>query len=366
MRPIGLYLHIPYCNGKCPYCDFFSTQFTETEADRYTDALCQRIELAAKNNKRQADTLYLGGGTPSLLGTNRLIRILDTAASAYSMNNAEVTMELNPSSGLRLDFPELKKHGLNRVSIGLQSAVEEELNVLGRKHSAQDASETADQIRKAGIHNISLDLMVGISKQTKESLQKSIDFCAHLQAEHISAYLLKIEPGTVYEKRKTELALPDDDKQSELYLTMCDSLEALGYRQYEISNFSKPRKESRHNLKYWRCEEYLGIGPAAHSFLNGKRFYTPRSFSDFYEGKTKEDGSGGTPEEYIMLALRLCEGVQFRAYEERFQMAFPEKYIRNAMRFEKSGLLSRRKDGLHFTKEGFLLYNTLTAKILWG
>lgn len=105
---------------------------------------------------------------------------------------------------------------------------------------------------------------------------------------------------------------------------MCDSLEALGYRQYEISNFSKPGKESRHNLKYWRCEEYLGIGPAAHSFLNGKRFYTPRSFSDFYEGKTKEDGSGGTPEEYIMLALRLCEGIQFRAYEERFQMAFPE------------------------------------------
>lgn len=366
MQPIGLYLHIPFCNGKCPYCDFFSTQFTETEADRYTDALCRKIVLTAKNNKRQADTLYLGGGTPSLFGTSRLIKILDTAASAYALKNAEITIELNPSPGLSLDFTELKKHGLNRVSIGLQSAAEEELNALGRKHSVQDAAETVKQIRRSGIYNISLDLMVGISKQTKESLQKSIDLCAHLQTEHISAYLLKIEPGTVYEKKKTELALPDDDKQSELYLIMCDYLEALGYQQYEISNFSKPGKESRHNLKYWRCEEYLGIGPAAHSFLNGKRFYTPRSFSDFYDGKAIEDGSGGTSEEYIMLALRLCEGVRFRAYEERFQMAFPEKYIGNALRFEKSGLLILNKEGFHFTKKGFLLSNTLTAKILWG
>lgn len=365
MQPIGLYLHIPFCEGKCPYCDFFSIQFTQLDADKYTAELCHKIELSAKQNKRRADTLYLGGGTPSLLGTERLIKILDTAKSAYQMEQAEMTMELNPSPNLALDFERLREHGLNRVSIGLQSAVEEELRILGRKHSVQDVTNTVYKAREAGIYNISLDLMVGISRQTKETLYKSIDFCAQLQAAHVSAYLLKVEPGTVYEKRKDELALPDDDGQSELYLTMCDRLESLGYQQYEISNFSKPGKESRHNLKYWRCEEYLGIGPAAHSFINGKRFYTPRSFSDFYNDMNLEDGAGGMQEEYIMLALRLREGVQFRAFEERFQVAFPEKYIRNARRFEKSGLLIVEKNGFHFTKEGFLLSNTLTAKILW-
>lgn len=366
MQPIGLYLHIPFCSGKCPYCDFYSTQFTQDNADIYTGALCDRIKLSAKENKRRADTLYLGGGTPSLLGTQRLIKILDTAASAYRIEQAEITMELNPSPNLQLNFAELKKHGLNRVSIGMQSAIDDELAILGRKHSAQDAADTVNRIRKAGIYNISLDLMVGISRQTKESLCKSIDYCAQLQAEHISAYLLKVEPGTAYENKKKELALPDDDGQSELYLIMCDRLEALGYRQYEISNFSKTGRESRHNLKYWRCEEYLGIGPAAHSFLNGKRFYTPRSFTDFYDGTSVEDGTGGTQEEYVMLALRLCEGVCFRAFEQRFQTAFPEKYIKNARRFEKSGLLSLSRNGFCLTREGFLLSNTLTAKILWG
>lgn len=366
MQPIGLYVHIPFCSGKCPYCDFFSIDFKDKEADRYTQVVCKRLEDTAAALQRKADTLYLGGGTPSLLGTQRLIKIVDTAKKSFGMEQAEVTMELNPSPGLHLDFTELKAHGLNRVSIGLQSADERELSALGRKHSAQDVVNTVNQIKRAGIDNISLDLMVGISGQTEKTLKKSIDFCKNLDAQHISAYLLKIEQGTPYDKIKEKLALPDEDEQSEFYLYMCNRLEQLGYRQYEVSNFSLPGKESRHNLKYWRCEEYLGVGASAHSFLEGVRFYTPRSFSDFYNGLSHRDDEGGTPEEYIMLALRLSEGVNRQKFQERFGYPFPQKYDDNALKYEKAGLLHCDKKGIHFTRQGFLLSNTLTANILWN
>lgn len=364
MQPIGIYVHIPFCNGKCPYCDFFSISFTEEEADRYTQAVCRQLKDAAFL-QRKADTLYLGGGTPSLLGTRRLTDILDTAKNSFGLERAEVTMELNPSPGSELDFSKLKEHGLNRVSVGLQSAEENELSILGRKHSPQDVVKTVNQIKQAGIRNISLDLMVGISGQTQQSLARSIDFCKALDVPHISAYLLKVEKGTPYDTIKEKLALPDEDEQSEFYLFMCNRLEQLGYRQYEVSNFSLPGKESRHNLKYWRCQEYLGIGASAHSFLDGVRFYTPRSFQDFYNGVSIRDGEGGTAEEYIMLALRLAEGVNLFEFEARFGYPFPKRYYDNALKYEKAGLLFCNSERIHFTKTGFLLSNTLTANILW-
>lgn len=366
MQPIGLYVHIPFCNGKCPYCDFFSVNFSDEEADRYTHAVCEQLKSASSALQRKADTLYLGGGTPSLLGTQRLIKMIKTAKNCFGLENAEITMELNPSPALKLDFAELKAHGLNRVSAGVQTALASELSILGRKHSPSDVIDTVEHIKKAGIRNISLDLMIGISGQTQQSLAHSIDFCKALDVQHISAYLLKIEKNTPYEKIKEKLALPDDDEQSEFYLSMCERLEQLGYRQYEISNFSLPGKESRHNLKYWRCEEYLGIGTSAHSFLDGKRFYTPRSFSAFYQGIHCPDGEGGTVEEYIMLALRLTEGVSSQKFEERFGSPFPQKYYENAYQYEKAGLLTCDHKGIRFTKRGFLLSNTLTAHILWG
>ena len=363
MKNIGLYIHIPFCSAKCPYCDFYSVKAGEEKQDEYTAEMCKR--LASYKGRYTADTVYLGGGTPGLLGTKRLCAILDAASGAFG-TAGEVTIEINPESAGVLDFKELKRHGLNRVSMGLQSADAEELTLLGRRHTANDAANAVQMIRCAGINNISLDLMIGVPAQTPESLIRSIVFCADLGVTHISAYILKIEQGTLYFRRKDTLALPDEDAVCDLYELAVQRLAERGYTQYEISNFSKRGFESLHNLKYWRCEEYLGLGPAAHSFIGGKRFYFGRSFSDFYENMTVDDGEGGGSEEYIALALRLSEGLRFGRYRERFGEAVPEPIINNAKKLSSTGLLTVTDDAVALTPKGFLCSNTVIAELLYS
>ncbi len=308
MKKIGLYIHIPFCNGKCPYCDFYSLSFNNDKIDEYTEHLAKKI-ITYKDSSLLADTIYFGGGTPSLLGTERLIYILDSVYSSFGKNSIETTIEVNPESSGSLDFQKLYYHGINRVSVGLQSANDNELKLLGRKHTADDVKDTVKNIKKGGINNISLDLMLGISGQTMDSLDKSIDFCRSIDAEHISAYILKIEENTVYYRKQNQLILPNDDDVCDFYEHTVNKLSEYGYHQYEISNFAKKGKESKHNMKYWKCEEYLGLGPSAHSFLNGKRFYYNRKTADFYNDLTVDDGVGGGEEEYIAMALRLCDGI---------------------------------------------------------
>lgn len=363
MKNIGLYIHIPFCSGKCPYCDFYSVGGSESEFDRYTQYLIEKI-LSYKG-KYHADTVYIGGGTPSLLGTDRLCKILSAVNTSFG-TASEVTAEVNPRSAMSLDFRALSAVGLDRVSMGLQSANDAELKLLGRRHTAHDASAAVDKLRREGIDNISLDLMLGISGQTKQTLINSIGFCENAGAAHISAYMLKVEDGTPYARMRENLALPDDDAVCDLYETAVFELARRGYAQYEISNFAKPRRESRHNLKYWRCEEYLGLGAAAHSFIGGRRFYYDRSFDEFYRDITHSDGEGGGKEEYIALALRLAEGVRFSDYERRFAEPFPQKYVNNAARFSSAGLVGISDDSISFTVKGFLCSNTLTAEILYS
>lgn len=363
---LGLYIHVPFCDGKCPYCDFYSVRASEERMEEYTKCI---IELLNSNPEQigSADTLYFGGGTPSLLGAERLCRITEAAKKQYGLENAEITAEANPE-GVDADFFRgLRAGGINRLSFGLQSADDGELRRLGRKHSAAQAAKAVEDARKAGFENISLDLMLAIEGQTERSLSRSVEFCAGLGVRHVSAYLLKIEPGTAYYKDRETLELPGEDAAADLYLLACEELERHGLRQYEISNFATPGFESRHNRKYWRCEEYWGLGPAAHSFVNGRRFHYGRSIGAFLRGEGPEqDGEGGSFEEFAMLKMRLTEGLTDEACLKRFGQPVPERIKRAAGGYESAGLTVCTPEGFYFTPKGFLVSDALTAEILFA
>lgn len=364
MKNIGLYLHIPFCRSKCPYCDFYSMRADSGIKEQYTNALKNRIPDEMSKIGCKSDTLYIGGGTPSVLGADNLDTIV-RAATPYLSENAEITVECNPYSLTEDFFKSLAFYGVNRISMGLQSAVDEERRILGRLSSSKETQNAVCMAQRAGISNISLDVMLGIPHQTSHSLSETLDFCLSLGIPHISTYILKLEEGTVFFKKQNSLSLPDDDETSEMYLQTCETLEHGGIMQYEISNFAKPRFESRHNLKYWRCEEYLGLGPAAHSFINGKRFYFERDISAFLEGASPiSDGTGGDFTEYAMLRLRLCEGLNNKEVNQKYGFNIPHEMIEKSEKFIKHSLMDYDGETLRLTKNGFLLSNSILAEIL--
>lgn len=362
---IGIYIHIPFCRSKCPYCDFFSMRGNESEYDNYVEILIDKIEYWSKKTDKTVDTVYIGGGTPSVIGTENLFNIIKKVKNCFKLQpNPEITIEVNPESGGKIDFKKLKGAGLNRVSIGLQSAVKEELKCLGRIHNAESVKNTVELIKESGIDNISLDLMLGIPEQTKENLKKSIDFCVDLNVKHISSYILKIEENTNYYKNKDKYNFPDENSTADLYLYAVEYLSKKGFSQYEISNFSKQNFESKHNLKYWNLDEYIGIGPAAHSFLNGKRFYYERNIESFKNNNIINDGIGGTKEEYIMLQLRLKSGLDFKKYEEVFGEDLSKDFLNKANKYIKSGFMEKTNDSIFFTSKGFLVSNSILSDLI--
>ena len=365
LNTMGLYLHVPFCDGKCPYCDFYSAPPSEGEMDRYADALVRELYRWHERLGRKARTLFLGGGTPTLLGARRLEFLLRAAKETFLTEDAEITCEANPRSAMEGLLDSLARAGVNRLSFGLQSANEEELALLGRRHSSADARRAVEAARRAGIQNISLDLMLCLPGQTAEHLLRSIDFCLSLGVPHVSAYMLKVEPGTPFAARGMERFLPDEDAQRELYLLACERLERAGLMQYEISNFARPGMECRHNLLYWNDQEYLGLGPAAHSFLDGRRFYYPPSTDEFCAGTSPEDdGEGGDFTEYAMLRLRLREGLTEQESLARFGRAIPNRLRERARRLEAAGLVESGKQFLRLTREGFLVSNAVLANLL--
>ena len=371
MNKLGLYLHVPFCEQKCPYCDFYSVRGSENLLNSYTDCMIDRIKYESDRICRPADTLYFGGGTPGLLGGARIARLIARARACFGLGGAEITAEVNPGADLADFLRGFASAGGNRLSVGMQSADDGELALLGRRHTAAQAADTVAAARAAGIANISLDLMLGVQGQTVESVRRSAAFCAELGARHVSAYLLKVEPRTAYYKNRESLRLPDEDETCALYEAACGELEKHGLMQYEISNFARPGFESRHNLKYWRCEEYLGLGPAAHSFVDGKRFYEARDLRAFLDGRPPTEDAdpempAGSPEEYAMLALRLAEGLRDEAYAARFGGPAPEGWKRAAQKYERAGLTVCGPDGFRFTRRGFLVSNALLTEILYN
>lgn len=364
MDNIGIYIHIPFCEQKCPYCDFYSIS-DNREYDRYVLHLIQMIQYYSDKYTCTVDTIYFGGGTPSVIGSDRLVKILNAVKDSFSVAEyCETTVEVNPCSAGKIDFAVLRKAGFNRISIGLQSSNAEELALLGRRHTASDAKLTVQRARHDGFDNISLDLMLCVPGQTKSSLYESIKFCKDCDVEHISAYILKIEENTYFYDIKDTLRLFDDDEQSDIYNYTVDVLDEFGYKQYEISNFSKPSYESKHNLHYWRDEEYIGIGPSAHSYINGERFHYSRSLDEFYKGIIHCDGTGGDIEEFIMLSLRLTEGLNLSKLRKRYNYTITNNFTYKANKLKSSGLLNYNDDNISLTKKGFLVSNSIISYLL--
>lgn len=365
-KPIGLYLHIPFCVKKCAYCDFFSGFSSENMLDRYTESLNSEInKWGGKLNRPIIDTVYFGGGTPSLLG-KRIISVMDRVKTDFSVkNNAEITLELNPAEGCEKMLEYAVFSGVNRLSVGAQSGNDKMLSLLGRTHTASQTVKAVNFARKAGINNISLDLMIGLPDSDLKTLKNDLDFILNLNPDHISAYILKIEENTLFYKEKDCLNLPDDDRVSEQYLFMCDYLAKNGYNHYEISNFAAQNKESRHNLKYWNCEEYLGIGASAHSFLNNERFFYERDMKSFLSSpETVFDGVGGDEEEYIMLSLRLKKGLLFDTFKEKYGKDLPDSIKKAALPLKRAGLLNIDNEKISLTDKGMLVSNSIITELL--
>ncbi len=355
-------MHFPFCNSKCNYCDFYSASFSNEIKKSYVAALCEQIDAYGKRLFLSADTLYLGGGTPVTLNADDLVKVIQKAKQLG--NFEEITVEANPADSLGDTFKKLSAAGVNRISLGVQSAVQSELDLLGRRHTNEQVINTVSAIRDAGIDNISVDLMLGIPGQTKDSLKKSVEFCLKLAPQHISAYILKIEPNTAF-GRTLPPDLPDEDQTADLYLMLCELLKEAGFEHYEISNFCKPGYESRHNLKYWQLKPYLGLGPGAHSFIDGKRFYFPRDIKAFTHNPNPiEDGYGGDEKEFIMLSLRLSSGLCFKEYAKRFNKDFAKMHAEWIEKLQKNGLATVKNGCLILTEQGFLLSNTIISQFI--
>ena len=339
----GLYFHIPFCKNKCPYCDFYSKRYCEAEAEEYCAQLCGEM----KKYEGAFDTVYFGGGTPSIIAPELIGKILNSAKAQFVIDeNGEITIECNPREDLSESFRLYKEYGINRISLGMQSAVDSERFALGRSAGKKEVERAINAARAAGIENISLDLMLGIPKQTLSSLDESLDFIYKMNVPHISAYMLKIEEGTRFYELREKLALPDDDTVSQMYLKTVNALNSLGIKQYEISNFAKEGYQSRHNNKYWKLVPYLGIGKSAHSYWNGRRFFYDENFN------IVADGEGGSDEERIMLGLRLSEGIEKSLVRKLYSQ------------FVKAGLMTENENRISLTPEGMLVSNTIINSLL--
>ncbi len=352
----GLYIHFPFCEKKCYYCDFYSLADTRLK-EEYISALVREIE---KNEKNEIDTVFFGGGTPSLFSPSELERVITAINKAFILDkNAEITIEANPTSQNLSAFRSL---GINRLSLGVQSFSDDELQALGRGHTSSDAVKTVLDASKY-FDNISIDLMLGIPKQTGESFMKNIVTALSLPLSHVSLYALSIEENTVFgrkAKKGEDLCLPENDR--EMYLEASRLLKENGFEHYEISNFAREGFRSRHNMKYWHAEEYIGIGASAHSYFKGERYAYPRSVKAFIEGAEKEDVYKNTPadrkEELIFLSLRLSDGLDLEGLTLR------DGFYPFVEELEKHGLAHLKNNRLSLTDEGFFVSNEIIVRIM--
>lgn len=368
----GVYIHVPFCKSKCPYCDFHSHRCNNQQQDAYVKALLREIETLngvkdfISRDFSDVDTLYLGGGTPSVLSGKQIEEIVLAAKEKFNITeDAEITIECNPGSPMEELIAHFKNCGINRVSLGLQSAVDKERRLLGRTSDSNRVKDVVDLLKANGISNISLDVMLGVPEQTKESLKKTLDFIQQCHVTHVSAYILKIEEGTFFDTHRERFNFPTEDDACDLYEFCCEYLVNAGFNHYEISNFAKEGFQSRHNTKYWNLDNYLGIGAAAHSFVNGKRFCFESDTDKFINGeKAIFDSFGNDAEEYIMLKLRLSKGLNLKELASRYSTSHTEKIIKKAPLLKEKGLVNFDGENLSLTRKGFLISNTIIAEFI--
>ena len=372
---LGIYIHIPFCRSKCDYCDFYSLAGHEDRMDAYQKALLTHIKETARHAKGyQVDTIYFGGGTPSFYGEKRLRELLSALRRQFSLcKSLEITVECNPDSVDGKSLSHLRRAGVNRISLGMQSADNDQLSALHRPHTVQQAEQAVAAVRKAKFQNLSLDLIYGLPGQDLDSWKGTLERAIALNPEHLSCYGLKVEEGTPLAARVSRgECLPDDDAQADMYLWTVERLAQAGYRQYEISNFSKPGRESRHNLKYWLGREYIGFGPGAHSDFGGRRYSFVRNLEDYISGiltggPIVEESEVIPPRErsgeYLMLRLRTARGIEEWEYRREFFLNFDPIEAKLA-EYEHRGWATRIDHRWRLTPEGFLLSNQLIGELL--
>lgn len=374
---LGLYIHIPFCRSKCAYCDFYSITDTKNYR-RYIDSLILHMEdYSASIENYTIDSIFIGGGTPTIIPKNLMLDLFDGIFDNFNVTkDAEITLEANPAT---IDTGMLKKYrseGVNRLSIGMQSSCDNELKALTRIHTFEDFEESFRAARKANFDNINIDLMYGIPEQTTASFKMTLDSVCELKPEHVSVYGLKIEENTPFADKANTLILPDEDDEFAMYELAINTLLQNGYVQYEISNFALPGYECRHNLKYWNCMEYLGLGPAAHSYLNNCRFSFRRDIELYMDAMEKADTDCNildesyniTPNErvgeYVMLRLRLNEGLNTEEFRELFNLNFDRMYGKYLKLYVENGFMVKRGPNYAFTTKGMYVSNYILSTML--
>ena len=378
MKRLGLYIHIPFCQKKCNYCDFYSLTCINRLSE-YICAISKQIENDSPLYKDyEFDTVFIGGGTPSLVLPKDFNSLVNSIKNNLNLTQGcEFSLEANPGTLTKEKLIAYKNAGVNRLSMGLQSTNENELKMLGRIHTLDDFKESFRLARECGFDNISVDLMYSLPNQTKKDFIKSLKDVISYNPEHISSYLLKIEKNTYFGKIENSLSLPDDDEQYNTYILMCELLEKNGYMQYEISNFAKKGYESNHNKRYWLSEEYVGIGPSAHSYFNGKRYSYKSNLEEYlselsqtgtvkkiYEAENDEFEAQITKsDEYLMLKLRLSDGINQNEYFSRFGEELLEKYPK-LKSYVSLGYMKLKDNSYSFTPKGFFVSNYILTDIL--
>lgn len=368
--PAGIYLHIPFCKSRCSYCDFATDVFrSESAVDRYVSALIAEIERFGQAGL-EADTIYFGGGTPSLLPAVHVERILDSIRAKFRLEpNTEITLEMNPATVSPEKLNGYRSLGINRASFGVQTFDDHALRLLARGHDSSDALKTYELLRNAGFENISFDLIAGLPGQTLRNWEDNIEKAIALDPAHISLYILEIHQATPLAEqiRSKRQPLPDEELAAAMYEMMLEKLDAAGFRQYEISNFSRPGFESRHNSKYWRCEAVFGFGVSAHSFDGNNLRYSNERDTNRYvsliEGGispvaeknelTEKQLSG----EFAFLNLRLSEGLNLENYASHFGHNLLEELGNDLRQMEEAGLIKIAENRLRLTRKGMVFSN---------
>src|SRR5215203_3830864 len=373
MTAAGLYVHIPFCSSRCSYCDFATGLYQSDLAERYVRAVVQEIQ-SSRNVASHVDTLYFGGGTPSLLSPSQLDCILLALHDHFEIDNLpEITLEINPGSVNSEKLGEFRRLGVNRASFGAQTFDDAELAKLGRSHSAADALRTFADLREAGFANVSFDLIAGLPAQTLTGWQRNIKIALELRPEHLSFYLLEVHSGTPLAEhiRRGIQPVPDDDLAGVMYEWMLERASTAGYEHYEISNLCRPGFPSRHNVKYWTSAPYYGFGCSAHSYDGlARRWSNHRDVLKYVE--TIENGESAVVEEQqlsqtdvraeaLFLGMRMMSGINLRRYRESFGVDLRSEHSDDLDRFCKAGLVEFDGELLRLTRTGALLSNEVFA-----
>lgn len=369
---IGLYVHIPFCLKKCNYCDFCSySDLNKCQREGYISSLLREIDSYKCEEKIGVDTVFFGGGTPSLLTSEEFTLICEKIKNTFSVSdNVEFTVEANPKTLTEEKLRTYVSCGVNRISIGMQTIHENERKILGRIHSFEDFKISYQLALKSGIKNVNVDVMYGIPEQTLESFKETLNAVVTLNPAHISAYGLILEEGTNFWKTKHNLDLPGEETECVMYDFLCEFLSSHGYKHYEISNFSKPGYESLHNLKYWRNQKYIGVGISAYSYFNSKRYGNTLKFSEYLSETSAKYSScevidkDAEAYEYAMLRLRLAEGISLSEYKKQFGKDFLYGKEEKINAYIKSGYVKFSNDRIALTEKGFYVSNAILTELL--